>query len=520
MPGDDRRPRGGESRPRFTLQRGISTVRAAFLFSARASFPSIRPMLPRKGLSSPLRWFALGGVLTASVSCGGSQPVSVTPQRDPTPLAKCKVAPSQSSPLVTEWPASEKAHLESMLSDRTVAVSYSGCDLKILDACRIKGSYSFHRTTLATDTIEIKSEDDLYAKLPLGAVSLEGELQRSGRLAVRTTVAGQLRLNEEISDFPTTGACAKATHVVTALSVGTFKLLSGGGISGRAGVAVGTAGAGAKVSRDEEVLREAGDPSTCAQVKSADSSSQCSSPIQIFLEPIERNATAAASVEPDDSPGTSPRLPREDLRNGVGASDDAGTADDSRPGKDAVQVSFQAPDSGKWALRAKDGKVLCDLPCTRWVPPHSGMVVALDADKSEDIVKIPVPDDLGYSAGRKVNAVPQQGRGGAWPGTAAGFGVAGVVVGALLMANSEKGCGAPTIPSETNSNEQVPNDGYCTPGIGIVIGSSVLTVVGGAVWIFYNRTEKLDLSLASPDGAARRDRPVFQLGPGFAQGTF
>lgn len=510
-----------KDRQRFTLQRGISRASAAFLFSARASFPSIRPMLPRKGLPSPLRWFALGGVLAASVSCGGSQPVSVTPQRDPTPLAKCKVAPSQSSPLVTEWPASEKAHLESMLSDRTVAVSYSGCDLKILDACRIKGSYSFHRTTLATDTIEIKSEDDLYAKLPLGAVSLEGELQRSGRLAVRTTVAGQLRLNEEISDLPTTGACARATHVVTALSVGTFKLLSGGGISGRVGVEVGGAGAGTKVSRDEEVLREAGDPSTCAQVKSADSSSQCSSPIQIFLEPIERKATASAAGETDESPGASRRLPREDLGNGAGADDDAGASDDSRPGKDAVQVSFQAPDSGKWALRSGDGKMLCELPCTRWVPPRSGMVVALDADRSEDIVKIPVPDDLGYSAGRKVNAVPQQGRGGAWPGTAAGFGVAGVIVGALLMGNSEKGCGDTTPAESTGGTDPpTPDNSYCAPGIGIVIGSSVLTIAGGAVWIFYNKTEKLDLSLASPDGAARRDRPVFQLGPGFAQGTF
>lgn len=505
-------------KPRFPR---ISEDPAAFLFSARGSFPSIRPMLPRKGLSSRLRWFGLGGVLAASVSCGGSQPAAVRPQSDPTPLAKCKVAPSQSSPLVTEWPASEKAHLESLLNERAVAVSYSGCDLKILDACRIKGTYSFHRTTLATDTLEIKSEDDLYAKLPLGAVSLEGELQRSGRLAVRTTVAGQLRLNEEIGDVPTAGACARATHVVTALSVGTFKLLSGGGVSGRAGVDVAGAGAGAKVSREEEVLREAGDPSTCAQVKSADDSSQCSSPIQIFLEPIERNASASAPIAPDEGPAPSRRLPRPELPEDSGVSGDAGGIDDPGSGKDAVHVSFKAPDGdgGKWALRRSDGKVECELPCSRWVGPRSGMVVALDADRSEDIVKIPVPDDLGYSAGRKVNAVPQQGRGGAWAGTAIGIGVVGIIVGAVLMGNDEKGCGK-TIEDPDDPNEQIPNDGLCTPGVGIVIGSSVLTVAGGVVWLFYNKTEKLDLSLASPDGNARRDRPVFQLGPGFVQGTF
>ena len=88
----------------------------------------------------------------------------------------------------------------------------------------------------STDVIEIRNADELYAKMPLGAVSLEGELQRSGRIAVQTTASGQLQLaNFEPTSVPKSPECEGATHVVGALSVGAFKLRSGG--AARAGVA-------------------------------------------------------------------------------------------------------------------------------------------------------------------------------------------------------------------------------------------------------------------------------------------
>ena len=50
----------------------------------------------------------------------------------PAEQARCRVASSQSSPLVTEWPASEKANLEARLREGGVVVSYSGCSMKQL----------------------------------------------------------------------------------------------------------------------------------------------------------------------------------------------------------------------------------------------------------------------------------------------------------------------------------------------------------------------------------------------------
>ena len=152
-------------------------------------------------------------------------------------LARCKVVASQDRPLVTEWPASEKANLEARLADGPIVVAYSGCSLRVLSECKApKGSYTWQRTTLANDTVEIRSADDLYAKLPLGAASLEGELQSSGRLAVQTTVAGQLKLEGlPTAEVPTTGACEGATHVLSAVTLGAFKLKSGGSLSASGG---------------------------------------------------------------------------------------------------------------------------------------------------------------------------------------------------------------------------------------------------------------------------------------------
>ncbi len=178
----------------------LARIRRTPLFSIVTDVYDAAAML--KVLPAVLIAVALGGASLGCLSSGGT-PALVARQADPTPLAKCQVKKSQASPLVTEWPASEKAHLEGMLSERTVVVSYSGCELRILDGCRVQGGYKFTRTSLANDTIEISDADELYAKLPLGAVSLEGELEKTGRLAVRTTVAGQLRLDAEAPALPT-----------------------------------------------------------------------------------------------------------------------------------------------------------------------------------------------------------------------------------------------------------------------------------------------------------------------------
>ncbi len=214
--------------------------------------------------------------------------------RDYSPnTARCTVALSHSEPLVTEWTASSKARLEALLNqalsetDKTaIAVRYTGCELKIVDDCRPHAEHDWAKTTLARDAIEIQDTDELYAKLPLGAANLEGALKRSGHLTVQTTVAGQIKLRRDTIDLSAISEdpkCAEATHLVSSVTIGAFKMTAGGYGSARGEANVGSLGAGGNTSRAERLLREAGAASDCEETSKKRPNESCRSPIQLFL---------------------------------------------------------------------------------------------------------------------------------------------------------------------------------------------------------------------------------------------
>ena len=269
--------------------------------------------------TSALRAAASALFIVTTIACSGGR--VVRPQlpnggHDPTGLAKCSVAANKASPLVTEWPASEKANLESRLREGGVAVAYSGCEMRLLPQCKVGGTYKWSKTTLAEDTVDIRSEDDLYAKLPLGAASLEAELKSSGRLAVRTTVAGQMKLDGvATADVPTTGECAGATHVIGGIAVGAFRLYSGGAAKASAGAGVGSAGATVSTGGEEVLMRKAGDAAKCEEATNAEPSPECASPIQMFLWPLPKKAEASAGGSAD-GPAPPPRCMGGSLRRG------------------------------------------------------------------------------------------------------------------------------------------------------------------------------------------------------------
>ena len=409
------------------------------------------------------------------------------PAGDPTPLAKCRVAASESNPLVTEWPASEKAHLQSLADRHAVAVEYSGCELRIISECELPGRYVWHRTTLATDTIDIRSADELYAKLPIGAVALEAELARSGRLAVQTTVAGQLRM-ELASDLPMGDACRGATHIVSAISVGTFKLLSGVDSDTGGGVGVMGVGAGARQSSAKSVLRTAGDPERCGETSNESAHVDCASPIQLFLTKLDRG----------DGGGSATR--------GEGAS--------RRPSAGDVQLSFPAPDneSERWSLRDADGVEVCQLPCTASVPRVSGYSLR----RERPLAELPFPGKLYLPAGSSGYATYRAERGSPilsklnfylmgipTAGVAVGFGIWGI-------AQSDNQC-----------EDALGRPDDCFPGSGFLFLTAGMNaaIAGASTWWFlYSHDAELTLS-TSPTAKARPAVDV-GFGPGGLHGTF
>lgn len=371
------------------------------------------------------------GLAAPGCFSGSTVPRARAPEQV-TEQSKCKIAASSENPLVTEWPASEKANLEARLREGGVVVSYSGCDLKLLPQCRVRGQYHWRRTTTSTDTLEIRDADELWAKLPLGAVSLEGELERAGRLAVTTTVAGQLELQDlDLREVEQNPACEGATHVVGALSVGAFKLRSGASVGARGGADVHGVGAKSSASSEENVMRAAGNAESCGEATDSAPHGECASPIQIFLR----------------------ALPKTLLDRGP-------------PG--SVKVNFLSGVPGKeWDVVVGDREV-CKTPCEKWVDPVMpyGMRTGAGFLQQDNVVDVPDLREIKDPGPLQIRAHPRDtGRlvGGI---VGASFGGMGVMTGALLAA---LGCG--------NDERQ----GLCTAGL-VSLGAGAVVTAGG-VWL-------------------------------------
>ena len=404
----------------------------------------------------------------AMTGCGGSSPRRASAPAVPTEQAKCRIAAGQENPLVTEWPASEKANLESRLRAGGVAVEYSGCSMRLLPQCPVKGEYAWKRTTIATDTLEIRDADELYAKLPLGAVSLESELQRSGRIAVQTTVSGQRELRGfKPAELSPVGACAGATHVIGALSIGTFKMRSGGALAVRGGASLaGLGDAGGATSSEESVMREAGDPAACKSATDDAPTLECASPIQVFLWPLP-------GAEPERGP----------------------------PG--TVKASFYSADAGRiWEVLAGQGNVFCKTPCIRFVDPALPFAMRSEAHilKGGDaFVEVP---DLRTPAGAGAVEVRAHGRsqvafsGGVVMTT---FGGVGVGAGAALL-----GIGLGL------------GDDDLTVGGAITLPLSGALLLAPGIWLIVQSAAKAEVTgPGAPSDARRAPRRGLALG-----GTF
>ncbi len=436
-------------------------------------------------------WLALLGMVGTGCH-GGIAPV--VPE-DPTPLAKCSVAKDSYSPLITEWPGSEKARLETMLRDRAVVVSYSGCTMQVLDGCRAQGHYDYRRTTISKDTIDITNADELYAKVPLGAVALEAELEAKGRLAIHTTVVGQMRLSDDVL-VPATPACEGATHVLNSVSIGAFDMVAGGLVKAGGKVEVGSAGAGAEHRSSESRIRSAGIANRCSEGDENAPHPDCSSPLQVFLVPA-RHATSLTAALTEARPSPSPterptkvETPRPRPRAPIPA---------EPPATKAVEVHFDvSPEdptpSNHWSVMTEKGTVLCKLPCVRRVGDESDLRLQLDADRKEDIKVIPVPKEWGYSPGRRVRAEPRLDR-TTWvdhigPAVLTVAGLAGFGVG-MGFYSANRADDAPEGEDACGYQQSGARETACNAGIGVGVGS-LMVALGGMTWWIWVGGDKSD----------------------------
>ena len=222
-----------------------------------------------------------------------------TPELDAQGQSRCGVMKSSERPLIIEWPSSDRGALEGLVKRGAglVAVRYAGCEMEVVRRCAVPGLYSYTAVEPKRDDQLFRSADDLYAKIPIGAAQLEAELARHGALSLAMTVVGQHHAaRERVGRAELKGDCEEATHVITMVHVGAFKLASEAGakISAGGGLAVGPR-AGVNASAQRGFERSDGDPGRCySNAGDPTPPAGCSSLLRLEVEPILEPGELAA----------------------------------------------------------------------------------------------------------------------------------------------------------------------------------------------------------------------------------
>jgi tetratricopeptide (TPR) repeat protein len=213
-------------------------------------------------------------VVFLSLGCGGPSSIWGDPSKDPPkkPLpsqfqSKCDAAKRQLKPLVVEWPSTDRASLEAATKHGQVVVHYEGCTLDVLRSCTApeQYKYAYAAITPKDERVSLKSADELYASIPVHAVNFEGKLADYGELTVQMKIVG---LWESPPTPPALdelkGDCSQATHVIQALTVGSFEFFAGNASSVDVHAKVLGVKAGGDRARGNESLSRDGEPTKCA----------------------------------------------------------------------------------------------------------------------------------------------------------------------------------------------------------------------------------------------------------------
>jgi hypothetical protein len=259
------------------------------------------------------QWLALTGLAVAVISACATRSTSSPPGGellDQTAVgrARCQSAREQQlRPFVVEWDATDLAQFEAQASHDLVLVKYEGCALTVLYSCvdgSVPGRYGRYAppqfTSGAMERIDIRNQDELFAKLPLGVASFGGRVQQGEALHLQYFVTGMATATRDTlarGSIAANPACAEATHFVWQYHVGAFELAGSKGSEALASAGIGDLGGGAKSTREASSLKQAGNLASCSTNQQRD----CRAPIRLVLRKLDEVGASAGDPAPAPS---------------------------------------------------------------------------------------------------------------------------------------------------------------------------------------------------------------------------
>jgi hypothetical protein len=232
-------------------------------------------------------------LLTAlGTGCAGSDlaaDLARPPEYNPGDRARCAAGVNVTKPFVVEWPSADRAELEARATRGPVAVRYADCEMEILRSCQVPGRYAYTGVTRQDDRLKIKSTDELFAKIPIHAASLQAKLQKAGELNVDMSIVGTYALDRgSVRAEDLQGECSRATHVVSGLTIGAFEFFAGASAQISATADVVVAEAEAKGGAERETLNRGGDRAACGRAGKQDQGPPegCGALIRVEVVPV------------------------------------------------------------------------------------------------------------------------------------------------------------------------------------------------------------------------------------------
>jgi hypothetical protein len=259
-------------------------------------------------------WMAVVGVgsALATAACGGSLPATEPTRATGQSGLMGKTFAGQNAcnakaherPFIIEWDATDMSMFESRTATDVVFVHYEGCELKVLDACAndsIRGAFGAYRpvewTSGSVEKMDITSEGELYAKLPLGAATLGGRVSAGEKFRMEYFVSGvktSTRSGVYRGELAKVPGCAGATHFVYGFALGAFALASEKKVSGEAQVGFQGMGGGAKHATSQNADKKGGVLESC-RGETAKDVRTCQVPIRLMLRDIAEGEAPAGS---------------------------------------------------------------------------------------------------------------------------------------------------------------------------------------------------------------------------------
>ncbi|MCA9620325.1 MAG: hypothetical protein KC731_14985 [Myxococcales bacterium] len=259
--------------------------------------------------------FLVSWLLLLGTACGGAVPsMSGTRESgqsglmDDTFAGKNKCSPENHlRPFIIEWDATDMGSFEQFAANDVVVVKYEGCNLQILDRCRIDaapgklGAYKpVEWTSGSLETIDIHNEGELTAKLPLGVATLSGRVAAGEKFHMEYFVAGTrsaTRPDVYSDDLAKLPGCEGATHFVYNYNLGAFGLGSVQNFDAEAQGSMYGFGASGSTSKGRSAEKKGGDLEVCKS-DAIEEVQGCKAPIRLTLRTITKGKNPDAT-KPD-----------------------------------------------------------------------------------------------------------------------------------------------------------------------------------------------------------------------------